>query len=240
MGAAGIQERVPATADQGGAIRVLVGEDNYFARAGIEHALEKLEGVVRVETCGELDILREHVAAWHPDVVLTKVRMPPSHADEGLRFAADLRDSNPDIGVIILSQYADPEYATALFASGTSRRGYLLTEHVDDRQLGMALREVAAGRAYVDPALVEAFLADRPSDGSSLDSLTPRELAILALVADGCSNVAIAGAAGVSIRAVERNTSSIFAKLGLHDRKAANARVTATRIYLAAADTTGA
>ena len=168
------------------AIRVVLAEDNYLAREGIVRALEAIEDIDVVAACGDLETAREAVAAARPDVVVTDIRMPPNHSDEGIRFAAELRTSRPEIGVVVLSQHTDPHYALALFDGGAAGRAYLLKERVRDRaQLGTAVREVASGGSVVDPRIVEGLLAVRlRKDHSPLEELTPRELEILAQIAE--------------------------------------------------------
>ena len=219
-------------------IRVVLAEDNYLAREGIVRVLEAIEGVDVVAACGDLETVREAVAAERPDVVVTDIRMPPDHSDEGIRLAAELRTSRPEIGVVVLSQHTDPHYALALFDGGAAGRAYLLKERVRDRaQLSSAVREVASGGSVVDPRIVEGLLAVRMrEDYSSLDELTPRELEILALIAEGRSNTAIAGALVVTKRAVERHINSIFRKLALEDTDSVSRRVKAALVYLARPD----
>jgi len=214
-------------------LRVLVGEDNYLSREGIERVLEESDGVEHIGTCADLDTLRAAVDTLDPDVVLTDIRMPPSHTDEGLRLAGELRRSHPDTGVVILSQHADPVYARALFAYGIVGRGYLLKERLSSgEELRAALNEVAAGRSYLDPGLVAPLVEQQARHDGRLQALTPREQQILALVADGRSNGAIAEATGISKRAVERHINAIFAKAGLTESTAVNRRVMATRMFL--------
>jgi DNA-binding NarL/FixJ family response regulator len=216
-------------------IRVLVGEDNYLAREGIRLALTQIDDVTPVGSCVDLPSLRESVERLHPDVVLTDVRMPPTLTDEGLQLAAELRESHPNVGVIVLSQYAQPLYAVALFEGGLDRRGYLLKDRLSSaEELGEALHQVMGGGSYLDPGLVGPILAYQEYADRRLRQLTPRELQILALVAEGLSNSAVAAAVGVPTRAVERSINSIFAKLGLSGDSDINRRVKATREYLAA------
>ena len=220
------------------AIRVVVAEDNYLAREGIVRALEAIADVDVVAACGDLETARDAVAAAQPDVVVTDIRMPPDHGDEGIRFAAELRTSRPEIGVVVLSQHTDPHYALALFDGGAAGRAYLLKERVRDRaQLGSAVREVASGGSVVDPRIVEGLLDHRlRKEHSSLDELTPRELEILALIAEGRSNAAIAGALVVTKRAVERHINAIFRKLALEEAGTVSRRVKAALVYLARQD----
>ena len=170
-----------------------------------------------------------------PDVVLTDISMPPTNTDEGIRLAEELRTTHPDIGVVILSQYAEPLYATQLLAEGSDRRAYLLKERVQYRSdLTRALREVASGRSVVDPRIVELLLAARQQRADShFDALTPREQEILALVAEGSSNAAIAEQIVITKRAVERHINSIFMKLDLGDSENISRRVKAAVLYLA-------
>jgi DNA-binding NarL/FixJ family response regulator len=216
-------------------IRIVLGEDSYLAREGITHALEADDGLELVATCGDLDSLRTAVDEVRPDVVLTDIRMPPTNTDEGIRLAAELRTTHPDVGVVILSQYAEPLYATTLLEGSSDRRAYLLKERVNDRsELSRALREVADGRSVVDARIVERLVAaQRQREDSRLDTLTPRELEILALVAQGSSNGAISEQLVITKRAVERHINSIFWKLDLGDSEDVSRRVKAALLYLA-------
>lgn len=216
-------------------IRVVVGEDSYIAREGISRALEEEADIEVVATCTDLPSLRAAVAEARPDVVLTDIRMPPTKTDEGVRLAAELRLTHPDIGVVILSQYAEPLYATELLEGSSDRRAYLLKDRVQDHsELGRALREVAAGGSIIDPRIVELLLtSQRRRQDAHFDALTPREQEILALVAEGWSNPAISERLGITTRAAERHISSIFSKLGLGDTEQVSRRVKAAVMYLA-------
>jgi DNA-binding NarL/FixJ family response regulator len=216
------------------AIRVLLGEDSLLAREGIMRMLETIEDVELVDACDNLTALQDAVDRLRPDVVLTDIRMPPSFTDEGIRLAAALRTSHPDVGVVVLSQHAEPLYATALFESGSEGRAYLLKERLADREeVGRAVREVAAGRAVIDPAVVEQLVGARRGKAESrLDALTPRELEILALVAEGESNSAIAARLVITKRAVERHINSIFWKLDLREAEDVSRRVKAVLMFL--------
>jgi DNA-binding NarL/FixJ family response regulator len=216
-------------------LRVVLGEDSYLASEGIARAFERVDGIELVATRGDLDSLRAAIDEEHPDVVLTDVRMPPTNTDEGIRLATELRSSNPDIGVVVLSQHNDPFYATALFETGAARRAYLLKERVRDAgELSRAVRSVAEGGSVVDAAVVETLLEAYRSRGESqLSRLTPRELEILGLIAQGRSNVAIAEALVLTKRAVERHINGIFMKLDLGEDRDVSRRVKAALIYLA-------
>jgi len=216
------------------AIRVVLGEDSFIAREGIVRALEAIDDVELVATCGDLDELRTAIDETRPDVVLTDIRMPPTNTDEGIRLAVELRSSHPDIGAVVLSQHAEPLYASALFEQGSDRRAYLLKERLKDRHdLGQALRTVAAGGSVVDPRVVETLLSlQRRREDSRLDQLTPRELEILGLIAEGKSNSAIADSVFITKRAVERHINAIFLKLDLREEEDVSRRVKAVLLYL--------
>lgn len=216
-------------------IRVVLGEDSYLAREGICRVLEQEEDIEIVAMCSDLASLRAAVIENRPDVVLTDIRMPPTETDEGIKLASDLRLTDPDVGVVILSHYAEPLYAAELLNGSSDRRAYLLKERVQDgRELSCALREVAEGRSVVDPRIVERLLAAHKRRASSrLDALTPRELEILGLVAEGRSNGAISERLVITKRAVERHIHSIFWKLELGDSDDVSRRVKATLLYLA-------
>ena len=215
-------------------VRVVLGEDSFLAREGIVSALEALDGIELAGAAGDLDSLRALVDAEAPDVVLTDIRMPPESTDEGIRLAIELRSSHPDVGVVVLSQHAEPAYATALFEHGSDRRAYLLKERVKDRdELRRALQEVADGGSVVDSRIVDELLAfQRQREDSKLDQLTPRELEILAMIAEGRSNSAIATQLVVTKRAVERHINAIFWKLDLGESEDVSRRVMAVLLYL--------
>lgn len=214
-------------------IRVVLAEDSFLAREGVTHVLESIEDVELVAACGDLDELRATVDEARPDVVLTDIRMPPTNTDEGIRFAGELRHSQPEVGVVVLSQHAEPAYALSLFEDGSSQRAYLLKERVKDRgELERALREVADGRSLVDPRIVDRLVSARLDD-PGIEKLTAREREILALIAEGRSNASIAESLDVSRRAVERHINGIFVKLDLQEDGDVNRRVKATLRYLA-------
>jgi DNA-binding NarL/FixJ family response regulator len=216
-------------------IRVVLGEDSYLASEGIARVIDRAEGIELVATRGDLDSLTAAIDEERPDVVLTDIRMPPTNTAEGIRLANELRTTDPEIGVVVLSQHSESAYATALFESGSEGRAYLLKEHVkDSAELGRALRTVAEGGSVVDPVVVETLLrSSRARERSRLDTLTPRELEILGLIAEGQSNAAIARSLFLTKRAVERHINGIFMKLGLRDPENVSRRVKATLIYLA-------
>jgi len=216
-------------------LRVVLGEDRYLAREGIMRALEEFDEVEVVATCADLDDLRTTIDAVRPDVVLTDIRMPPTNTDEGIRLAGELRHSHPEIGVVVLSQHAEPLYAVSLFEGGSDRRAYLLKERLkDEGELARALHEVADGGSVVDPHIVERLVgAQARSEGSRVDKLTPREREILGLIAEGRSNAAIARSLFITTRAVERHINAIFSRLELAESAEANRRVQAVLVYLA-------
>jgi len=212
----------------------VLGEDSYLAREGIIRALEGADDVELLASCEDLDSLRAAVDELEPDVVLTDIRMPPENTNEGIRLAAELRGSHAGIGVLIVSQHSDPIYAMTLFEGGTAGRGYLLKESVrEPGELSRALHDVADGRSVVDPQIVDRLLSTHEQRRSSkLDALTPREREILALIAEGRSNAAIASALVVTKRAVEGHINAIFTKLDLGDPADVSLRVKAALAYL--------
>jgi DNA-binding NarL/FixJ family response regulator len=219
------------------AIRVILAEDNYLAREGIVRVLESIEDLDLVAAYGDLDAVRAAIERDRPDVVVTDIRMPPNHTDEGIRLADELRTTRPEIGVVVLSQHESPLYALALFDQGAERRAYLLKERVRDQsELGRAVREVASGGSVVDPRVVEGLLSAHTRTHTPLEELTPRELEILALIAEGRSNTAIADALVVTKRAVERHINAIFRKLELEESEDVSRRVTAALLYLTRGD----
>ena len=216
------------------AIRVVLAEDNYLVREGVRRLLEAQPDVEVVETCENLVSLLAAIDATTPDVVLTDIRMPPTSTDEGIQVANQLRTTHPDTGVVVLSQFVDPQYALALLDRGADRRAYLLKERVrDTEELVHAIHEVATGGSVIDPKVVEALVAARSrSSRSPLADLTPRELQILGEMAQGKSNAAIAGAVFITAGSVEKVNHSIFLKLGLTWTPDVNRRVKAVLVYL--------
>jgi DNA-binding NarL/FixJ family response regulator len=219
------------------AIRVVLGEDSFLVREGIASVLRNLDDVELVETTADLDELRTSVERMKPDVVVTDIRMPPSNTDEGIRFADELRSSHPDIGVVILSQHAEPRYAMALLSAGSGRRAYLLKDRLtDEAELNQALHNVAAGESLIDPRVVEKLVGAREKWDSELGTLTPREFEILGLIAQGRSNRWIASKLTITKRAVERHINAIFLKLDLGEPEDVNRRVQAALLYLSGDD----
>jgi DNA-binding NarL/FixJ family response regulator len=215
-------------------IRVVLADDSYLVREAIAHVLETEPGFVLVATCADGESLLAAVDAERPDVVLTDIRMPPSGDDEGITIANRLRETYPDVGVVVVSQYANPRYGVALFEGGSERRAYLLKERLHDRsQLVGALSAVADGGSVVDSKVVEALIsAQVRGEDSPLSELTPRELEILAEIAQGKSNQAIADQLVLSKRAVEKHINAIFLKLELTHDEDISRRVKAALIYL--------
>ncbi len=219
--------------------RLVVAEDAYLIREGIRSALEREgEEVEVLEFCPDLGSLLRAVELHRPNVVITDIRMPPTNGDEGIQAAATLRESDPEIGVVVISQYVSPHYALKLFEHGSAGRAYLLKEHVGHRiQLMEAIREVAAGGSVVDPKVVDVLVEARMrARNSLLARLSTREREVLAGVATGASNAAIADSLFLTKRAVEKNINSLFAKLDLTDDKTTSRRVRAALLFLADAD----
>ncbi|MFN2607106.1 MAG: response regulator [Acidimicrobiales bacterium] len=223
------------------AIRVVLAEDHYLLREGIRRLVDAQPELEVVAVCEDLQSLVTAIDAHRPDVVLTDIRMPPTGTDEGLRAAEHLRSVHPEGGVVVLSQYADPQYAVAFLAHGSKGRAYMLKERVSDvDQLLAAIREVARGGSYIDPRVVDALVQARSRSASSpLRQLTPREGEILSEMAQGKNNQAIAASLVLSERAVEKHISSIFAKLGLSEEPDIHRRVKAVLLFLADHGTSG-
>jgi DNA-binding NarL/FixJ family response regulator len=216
-------------------IRVVLADDSFLMREALDNLLGAADEVEVVASCTDRDSLLAAIEAECPNVVVTDIRMPPTDSDEGLQVARMLETDRPEIGVVLLSQFADPDYGIALLEHGSERRAYLLKERVLHRgQLVSAIRTVAQGGSVIDPKVVEALIAARHRDAHSpLGRLTPRELQILGLVAHGESNQAIADELVLTKRAVEKHINEIFRKLGLTSMPDVSHRVKATLIYLA-------
>jgi DNA-binding NarL/FixJ family response regulator len=217
------------------ALRLVLAEDHYLVREGLRRLLELQPELEVVGVCEDLDGLLGTVAAERPDVVVTDVRMPPSRTDEGIRAAARLRETHPRMGVVVLSQYAEPAYALALLEGGSERRAYLLKERVESaEELTAAIRAVATGGSVIDPKVVEVLVASSArAEDSPLAELTPREHDVLREMAEGKNNAAIADSLFLSERSVEKVIHAIFLKLGLAWEPAVHKRVKAVLVYLA-------
>jgi DNA-binding NarL/FixJ family response regulator len=218
-------------------IRLVLAEDNLLVREGVRRLLEAFgDGIELVAACGDLPSLMDAVNTVEPDVVLTDIRMPPTHTDEGLQAAVQLRKTHPHVGVVLLSQFDAPVYARALLEEGSAGRAYLLKERISDpEQLVGAIREVARGGSVIDPKVVEALVAalgdlvsERDPSPSAkpaviakqtaTDPLTDRELEVLQLIAEGESNQEIARRLVVSVATVKTHVNHVFAKLDAESR----------------------
>jgi len=215
-------------------IRIVVAEDHYLVREGLRRLLETRDELEVTSVCSDLDSLLDTVNADRPDVVVTDIRMPPGNTDEGIQAATRLRETNPEVGVVVLSQYVIPRYVLTLLDGGSERRAYLLKERVNDlEQLVAAIHAVADGGSVLDPKVVEALVAENArSDSSPLNELTPRERDVLREMAEGKNNAAIAASLVLTERSVEKVIHSIFQKLGLTWETAVHKRVKAVVLYL--------
>ncbi len=215
-------------------LRIVVADDDLLVRRGVVAVLGLIEGVEVVAEAGDLPSLLAAVESEGPDVVVTDVRMPPTGTDEGVQAARTILTDRPGCGVVVLSQYAEPDHVLTVFEAGNDRLAYLLKENVGDvTGLERAVRSVAAGGSHVDPAIVSVLVsAGRPAR-SALDELTPRESEVLALIAEGLNNAAIGEQLVLSDRAVAKHINNIFAKLHLGEEPDAHRRVRAVLMWLA-------
>lgn len=215
-------------------VRVSLAEDSYLVREGLTRLLESMSNIEVIATCEDRDSLLAAVDKDPPDVVLTDIRMPPSLEDEGIEVAERLRDTHPEVGVLVLSHFSEPKYVLRLFEHGSDRRGYLIKDRIHDRpQLMNAIQEVADGGSVVDPKVVEVLVnAKTQIAKSSLNLLTERELEVLGLIAQGMSNATIADELVLSKGAVEKHINAIFTKLPLPEETEVSRRVVATLLYL--------
>jgi DNA-binding NarL/FixJ family response regulator len=215
-------------------LRLVLAEDSFLMREAIGNLLALDDELEIVASCASHDELLAAVEEHLPDVVLTDIRMPPTQTDEGIRAANAIRAQHPEIGVVVLSQYVEPEYAMKLFEDGSDRRAYLLKERVADLdELASAIRRVHDGGSVVDPKVVEALVESRRGDTDSiLGRLTEREHEVLAEMAKGGNNAAIGEALFISARSVEKHIGSIFTKLDLSESDNSNRRVRAVLLFL--------
>jgi DNA-binding NarL/FixJ family response regulator len=216
------------------ALRIVFAEDNYLVREGTAALLAEAGEVQVVAAVSDLPQLLEAVAATSPDAVLTDIRMPPTYTTEGIQAARRIRSDHPAVGVVVLSQYVEEEYAFELLADGAAGLGYLLKERIGRvDELVRALQEVARGGSVLDPKVVEGLLAHKTRVARSpLARLTERERAVLEQMAEGRNNAAIAAALFLSERAVEKHINALFHKLGLSEEPDVHRRVMAVLTYL--------
>jgi DNA-binding NarL/FixJ family response regulator len=212
-------------------VRVAIAEDSVLLREGVSRLLDEA-GFDVVAQCENADDLLVKVRSFPPDVVILDIRLPPTHKDEGLRAALEIRSSLPDVGVLVLSQYVEVGLALKLVADSAEGVGYLLKDRISDvEDFIAAVRRVAAGGSALDPIIVSTLLArERPDD--PITQLTPREREVLELMASGSSNQGIADSLVITVRAVEKYVSSIFSKLGLPSTGSESRRVLAVLLYL--------
>ena len=215
-------------------LSVVLAEDSYLMREGVRRLIETDEEIDLVATGHDLGTLHDAVDTYAPDVVVTDIRMPPTNTDEGIQAAEAFRDSHPKLGVVVLSQYDEPEYALKLLARGAAGRAYLLKDRLfGAADLLHAIHEVSAGGSVIDPQVIEGLVTARNRFATSpLRELSPRELDVLRQMAQGNNNEAIAEALFISVRVVEKHINAIFSKLGLGEEGDLHRRVKAVLIYL--------
>ena len=218
------------------ALRVLFAEDNYLVREGTAALLAEIEEVDLIGVVGDPRALLDKVAELRPDVVLTDIRMPPTFTTEGIDVAKRIRADHPETGVVVLSQYAEEEYAFELLEEGVAGLGYLLKDRVTAiDELVRAMQEVARGGSALDPRVVEGLVARKSREARSpLTNLTDKERTVLQEMATGRNNSSIARVLFMSERAVEKHIGAIFQKLGLTEERDLNRRVAAVIAFLEA------
>ena len=215
-------------------LRVVLADDNFLVREGVAALLAEIDDIELIETVADPQSLLKSVAEHKPDAVLTDIRMPPSFTTEGIDAAKQIRADHPDIGVVVLSQYVEEEYAFELLADGVAGLGYLLKERVSDiDELVRALHDVTRGGSALDPKVVEGLMNRKAAEASSpLLGLSDKERAVLEQMATGRNNATIARTLYMSERSVEKHISSVFLKLGLVDEGETNRRVRAVLTYV--------
>ncbi len=224
----------------GMALRIVVAEDSLLVREGIVRLLSNAADLDVVRACGDYEAAVAAVTEEDPDVVVTDIKMPPTSTDEGIRLARELRVSHPKVGVVVVSQYSEPDHVLAVFEDGSDGRAYLLKERLHDRAVLLsAIRSVAAGASSVDSKIIDVLVSARSGRSNSpVAELTPREREVLAEIAQGKSNAVIADRLVLTKRSVEKHVNSIFLKLDIGDADDVSKRVKAALIFLAETDGT--
>ena len=219
----------------GVALRLVVADDNFLVREGLAALLTEVEEFEVVAMAADTPSLLKAVGETSPDAVLTDIRMPPTYTNEGIEAAKRIRADHPHVGVVVLSQYVEEDYAFELLVDGVAGLGYLLKERVTDvDELVRALHEVSRGGSVLDPKVVEALVARKGAGDGPLPGLTAREREVLEAMATGRNNATIATTLFMSERAVEKHIGAVFQKLGLADEQVTNRRVMAVLAYLEA------
>ena len=212
-------------------VKVVLADDSVLLREGVARILEE-SGFDVVGQAGNPDELMLKVRSYSPDVAVVDIRMPPTHTDEGLRAAKEIRERHPGVGVLVLSQYVEPEYAMDLLADSDEGVGYLLKDRISDvKEFASSVRRVAEGGSALDPSVVSQLVGRRRGDDPVSD-LTPREREVLELMAEGRSNGGIAERLVITERAVEKHVTSIFGKLRLASAPEDHRRVLAVLAFL--------
>lgn len=214
-------------------LRVVLADDHHLIRQGVAAVLAVIPDVELIAECEDFDGLMAAVEQHDPDVVVTDIRMPPTGTDEGITAALAIRSEHPAVGVVVLSQFAEPEYVLQLFENGSDRLGYLLKDKVNPAELERAVRSVSTGGSAVDGSIIEVLVNARGRKPSAIDNLTPREGEVLACIAEGLNNAAVAEKLVLSEKAVAKHINSIFSKLGLGYEEQAHRRVKAVLLWLA-------
>ena len=218
-------------------LRVVIADDSFLIQAGVGHALGTSAEVEVVGVAGNLDELRALVESSTPDIVVTDIRMPPTKGSEGVSFSVELSKTHPDVGVVVLSQYAQLTYARAIFADGNPKRAYILKDRIVDLDFLLeVVRSVAIGIPQLDPKILEMILRPEHAPDYQLSLLTEREREVLELVAAGATNAAVAKRLFLTPRAVERHVNAIFEKLELPEGPETNRRVLAALAYAESRD----
>ncbi len=213
-------------------LRVVLADDHQLIRQGVVAVLAAIPQVELVSECADFNELMIAVDEHEPDVVITDIRMPPTGTDEGIRAAIAIRAKHPQTGVVVLSQFAEPEYVLQLFENGSSGLGYLLKDRVSPGELTRAINAVSVGDSAVDAAIVEVLVSARSRRASPIDLLTPRESDVLSCIAEGLNNAAVAEKLVLSEKAVAKHINSIFSKLDLGFEEQSHRRVKAVLLWL--------